>query len=619
MRVEREYRQFEGIEEIRIFDASKKNFYRPTRKEFDIEDVPLQGLINNIPVDVHSLIPHDDGRDFVIQNIGKFFLDKYNCTPKDVKGRLLSKMSPLFYEILHDDLRDVYKNRTVKNMRFAYYSKNKLLKLSNVKILFDGEKIFAASNNIDTKISNRVDLEYRDFDEGKNNLIENFSQTGSYYKIGEKYTWSQGIFNIINRAKEESDDYYNIVFDLVIPEDKHIVNKIFEITNKETAQFEEVIRIKTAKGVIKTIDVNVCSYFDESGIIIHQGIMSDITKYSSDDKPVDFLLDGFKNSKKLALLIEPLSPKHYKFSKGFYYLIEKNYEDYRHSTDFINNIVEKDTVKRIKMLSEGKVDRINETFHYCVDGNPNNKKIVDLYIERFKYGNTMHSIGYLNDSTEEKQKQEQLSISNDNRLILIKEVHHRVKNNLQILNSFLNLEKRAYRNEPNKIIEHMQTRLASLALLHEKTYRSKDLKNINLKDYLMDHDRQTIGVVDLQNPIEFETNVDGDLNLTLEVITPLLLIIDEITINAVKHAFPNKNSKNKITKTIRRLDDHTAELIIKDNGVGFDDAKNITKNLGCEIIKSLTKQLGGEISLLDLNKGTGYKLIFPTEMVHTIE
>lgn len=165
----------------------------------------------------------------------------------------------------------------------------------------------------------------------------------------------------------------------------------------------------------------------------------------------------------------------------------------------------------------------------------------------------------------------------------------------------------------------MQTRLTSLALLHEKTYNSQDFKNINLKEYLDDHDRQTINIVDLPNHIEFETNVDDDLNLTIEVITPLLLIIDEITMNAIKHAFPDTSKNNKIIKTIKKLDDNTAELIIKDNGVDLHDLDHITKNLGCEIIKSLTKQIGGEISLIKQEKGTGYKLIFPTEMDHTIE
>ncbi|WP_407380281.1 histidine kinase dimerization/phosphoacceptor domain -containing protein [Methanobrevibacter sp.] len=621
MRVEKEYRHLEGIDEIRIFNASQKNFYRPTPREFEVGDLPLPVLMNNIPVEIHCLLPYDDGNDFIIEKVGDFTLGKYNCTPNDVKGRLLSKLSPGFYEIIHDELLEVYHNHQVKKIRFVYYNKNKLAKLSQAKFLFDNGRIFVTSNNIDTRISSRVDLEYRDFDEDKSDIIENFSQTGSYYNIDGKYTWSQGIFNIINRAKEESDDFYNIVFDLVIPEDKHIVNKIFDICNKETAQFEEIIRIRTDNGILKTIHLNIYSYFDESGIVIRQGLINDITNYSDDEltKPVDFLLNGFKNSKKLALMVEPLNAKQFKFSKGFYNLIEIDPGKYYHSREILDNIVEKSAVRRLNRLINGEINKFDETFSYYIDGDSDNRKVVDLYIERFEYGNAIHSIGFLTDITEEKENYEQLILSNDNRLILIKEVHHRVKNNLQVLNSFLNLEKRAYKDNPDLIIEHMQTRLSSLALLHEKTYNSKDFKNINLKDYVLDHDRQTMDVVDSINPIEFDTYVDEDLNLSLEVITPLLLIIDEITMNAVKHAFPDASKDNKITKTVRSLDNNMAELIIKDNGVGLKDLDNITRNLGCEIIKSLTKQLGGKISLIEQEKGTGYKLIFPTEMEHTID
>ncbi|WP_296805219.1 histidine kinase dimerization/phosphoacceptor domain -containing protein [uncultured Methanobrevibacter sp.] len=621
MRIEKEYRIFEDIEEVRIFNATKKDFYKPTPKEFDVEDMPFQELINNVSTEIHSFIPYENGKDFIIQRLGTFTLNKYNSKPKDAMGRRLSKISPLFFDILHEYFLEVYENHTPKKIRFVYYNGKKLTKLSTAKIVFDMDRIFVVTNNVDTATNRRVDADYRTFDEDKTNMMENFSQTGSYYKVHGKYVWSQGVYNIINRAKEDSDDFYNIVFDLVIPEDQHIVDKIFYLTNNETSQCEEVIRIRTDNGVMKVIEVNVYSYFDDSGIIIRQGLINDITQRSDYglSKPVDFLMDGFKNSKKLALLIEPLSKKQYEFSKGFYYMIEKDYGDYNHSRKIMKNIVEKDVVKNLNKLINGELDKIDEVLTFKVDGNSNNKKIVDLYIERFNYNNEVHSLGFLTDVTEDIEKQDKLVASNEQKVVLIKEIHHRVKNNLQVLNSFLNLEKRAYKNDPDLIIEHMQTRLTSLALLHEKTYGTKDFVNINLKDYLVDHDMKTEGFMELPSQVEFETIVDEDLNLSIEVITPLLLIIDELTMNAIKHAFPDKTATdNKITKQITKLNEGDARLIIKDNGVGILDSKSISKNLGCEIIKSLTSQLGGKISLIECEKGTAYELIFPIRMDHTI-
>ena len=89
--------------------------------------------------------------------------------------------------------------------------------------------------------------------------------------------------------------------------------------------------------------------------------------------------------------------------------------------------------------------------------------------------------------------------------------------------------------------------------------------------------------------------------------------------NAIKHAFPDASAENKlITKKIFKLDENTAQLTFKDNGVGIEDPKKIKKNLGCIIIKNLTKQLDGKIELVEHRNGTEYKLVFPIKMQHTI-
>ena len=111
MRVEKEYRLLEDIDEIRIYNASKKDFYKPTPQEFEIEDIPIQEFINNLPIEIHTLIPYNEGEDFIIQSSGNFTLDRYDRTQEDAKGRLLSKLSPLFFDILHDYLLGVYERQ----------------------------------------------------------------------------------------------------------------------------------------------------------------------------------------------------------------------------------------------------------------------------------------------------------------------------------------------------------------------------------------------------------------------------------------------------------------------------------------------------------------------------
>lgn len=622
MKVYKDYRRLENIDELRIFDLDEKELYHPTPLEFIVDDVPFPQLINNIPMDVNILIPHNDGNDFIIKSAGEFILNHANLQLDDVRGRLLSKISPVFYEIFHEYLHEVYETKQTKVIHVFYYGKEKVSKITIVKILYEMNRIFFFADHINTDTGTSDELEKIQYSEDKVNMMEYFTQTGSYRRVGAKYTWTQGIYNIINRPREDRDDYYNIVFDLAIPEDQELIERILNIMDTDTSHHEDIIRIRTDDGKLKYIEINLYSNFDEDGNLISRyGLMNDVTEYSrkSDTKPVDFLLKGFKNSKKLALLIEPLNPKHYEFSEGFYYFIEEDPNTYIHSRDLLINIAKDESREKIIRLANGELDRIDETFRYNVGGDESNQKICELYIERFEFSNSSHSIGFLADITDERKKQIELCEANEHKSVLIKEVHHRVKNNLQILNSFLNLEKRVYRDQPDVIIDHMQSRLTSLALLHEKTYNTNDFKNINLNEFIHDQDNQIRSLIGLKNGVEFESEVDEDLTLTIEVITPLLLIVDELNMNALKHAFPDKNAPDKrITKKIARIDDYTAQLIFKDNGVGIEDPKKITRNLGCEIIKNLTKQLDGKIELVEYRNGTEYKLTFPIKMKHTI-
>lgn len=621
MRLEKTYRQLEDIEEVHIYDITESELFQHVPRQFETPEIPFEKTLDSISNDLDVFIPYNDGEDFIVQRLGLGALVRGNIHQDDVTGRLLSKTSPGFYKVLIEPLRHVYETKESKRMIFYYHFHEKLARFSNVRILNDLGKIILISDHRDNQ-ETRLHVPDEGADE-KANLIEYFSQTGSYYKINDRYTWTQGIYNILNRTREENDEYYNIVFDLVIPEDKPLVKKMLNELDDGKTTYDSIIRIKTDDGTLKYIEVNLYSKFDDEGKLLNRyGLMKDVSTDSNRkmSRPVDFLLKGFKSSTKLALLIDPLNVKHYEFSEGFYHVIETDPEKYYHSRKVIDNIVEEDVKAEIKRLADGEIDEVEKTFTYNVHGDENNQKTIEVYLERFEFGENSHSIGFLTDVTEDREKQKELVEANEHQKVLIKEVHHRVKNNLQVLNSFLNLEKRAYKDKPHIIIDHMQSRLSSLAILHEKTYNTTDFKNINLKDYIVDQDSQMTSLIGLRDGIKFESEVDDDINLTIEVITPLLLVIDELTMNAIKHAFPDKSVPNKVIyKKISKLDPETGQLILKDNGIGIENPKKISKNLGCEIIKNLTKQLDGHIELYQHENGTGYRLTFPLNMEHTIE
>lgn len=613
MKITRRYRRLEKIEEVHVYDVSRSEYYLSIPREFEVDDVLFPELMSNIPFDIHILSPYCDGKDFIIVSVGNVTIREGKFTQDDVTGRLLSNVTPVFHDILYDSIFEVYKTHKLKKLRLFYYPDNNLVSITNIKILYDGGKIFILTDFTDTR-----DYSENSYDMDKYNMMEYFSQTGSYNIIDGKYFWSQGVYNIINRPMDESDEYYNILFDLAIPEDKAVVERIVKIMDEGTSHHKDIIRITTWDGELKYIELDLYSTFDENGELINrQGLVNDITQYSRKNivKPVDFLLNGFGNSKKLALLIEPLNPTQYEFSQGFYHIIETCPEDYTPSRRIFDNIAEKEVVDNLIKLYDGQIEELDETFTYKIG---NSEKICEVYIERFQFGSETHSIGFLTDISEEKKKQEALIVANEHQKILIKEVHHRVKNNLQILNSFLNLEKRAYKDNPEIIIDHMQSRLSSLAILHKKTYDASDFKNINLKDFITDQDNQFKILLGVNN-IEFVSEIDESLNLSIEVITPLSLIINELMLNSIKHAFPDESiNDKKIIKKISKIDEKTGKLIIMDNGIGIRDEGKFQSNLGCEIVKNLTRQLNGEIRLLNLNEGTGFELTFPLMMTHTI-
>ena len=99
MKIYKDYRRLEDIDELRIYDIDQKELYNPTPLEFSVDDVPFPQLISNIPMDVNILIPHNDGNDFIIKSLGSFILGHFNLQLDDVRGRLLSKISPVFYEM----------------------------------------------------------------------------------------------------------------------------------------------------------------------------------------------------------------------------------------------------------------------------------------------------------------------------------------------------------------------------------------------------------------------------------------------------------------------------------------------------------------------------------------
>ncbi len=212
------------------------------------------------------------------------------------------------------------------------------------------------------------------------------------------------------------------------------------------------------------------------------------------------------------------------------------------------------------------------------------------------------------DITETKHAEEVARASLREKETLLKEIHHRVKNNLQVTSSLLRLQADGIEDEAAKrALRAGQGRIRSMALVHELLYRSKDLANVDLGEYVHDLTRQLIrshGVDPSQ--IRVETKL-VPIPLPIDIAVPCGLILNELVSNALKHAFP-AGRPGTITIELRRTDGFD-ELAVRDDGIGMPGAVDFraSATLGLRLIQTLSDQIGGHLSAQS-NGGTVVRL-----------
>ncbi len=214
------------------------------------------------------------------------------------------------------------------------------------------------------------------------------------------------------------------------------------------------------------------------------------------------------------------------------------------------------------------------------------------------------------DITERKNANDKLKSAINEKETLLKEVYHRVKNNLQVVSSLINLQARNVKNnETADLLKQSADRIKSMALLHEKLYQSKDLSRINFNEYiqsLVDHLLYGYGA---PGKINVGLNID-DIYLNVDTAIPCGLIINELLSNALKHAFPD-GRQGEITISFTQ-DGDDCILVITDNGIGFPSGQDFKKNgsLGLQLVDTLTNQLMGQITY-DSSIGSTFNIRFP--------
>ncbi|MBF0552241.1 MAG: PAS domain S-box protein [Deltaproteobacteria bacterium] len=213
-------------------------------------------------------------------------------------------------------------------------------------------------------------------------------------------------------------------------------------------------------------------------------------------------------------------------------------------------------------------------------------------------------IAFCQDITERKRAEEIIKASLKEKEVMLREIHHRVKNNLQIIIGLLNLQSE-YSKDAH-VTSHLgecRNRIKTMASVHEKLCRAPNLAGIDLKDYIDDLvGTAFISYGTIPGKVRIETKVEA-INLGIDTAVPFGLILNELVSNCLKHAFPG-DRKGTISISLRVLDVDQLELIVADDGVGLPAGLDLSRtlSLGWELITGLTRQIKGKLEIL---KDTG--------------
>jgi len=398
------------------------------------------------------------------------------------------------------------------------------------------------------------------FISGKNNLVEVNIKSNPVFYSGKKCVYS--VLTSVSAEKKLEKEILRA--------------KIAEEANKKLVE-EIIYRQKIQQQLFA--QSNKLKAIFESGDQLMWTITKDLKLTSFNTNYATVFFDLYGHFPEIGISIKPDK------SKFSYNLVEK----YKHA--FAGNKVEFIS-ERQKANGEKEV---RQMILYPIKDNKNNTTEVS-------------GIGY--NVTENKKNEEKLTQSLREKEILLKEVHHRVKNNMQVISSILNIQSSYVKDEyALNLLNECQNRIKSMAFIHESLYQSENFESVNFSEYVSSLTKNLVHTYSINSQkIKLILTTDK-LILNLDLSIPCGLIINEIISNSLKYAFPN--NRDGIIFVTLSAKKKKVTIEVGDNGIGLPksiDIKN-SETLGLQLIETLVDQINGKVKL-SRNKGTVFKINF---------
>jgi PAS domain S-box-containing protein len=441
--------------------------------------------------------------------------------------------------------------------------------------------------------------------------------------INEKYTFvSEKVEEILGYRTD--DIIGKSPFDLMTGEDAVRIGNIFNeiAANKKPIVDLENRNLTKDGNEVYLLTNGIPMLDDEGNLLGYRGVHKDITERKLKEKQlrqseeryrslIDIIPHGIQEND-LSGLITLSNPKHHEIVGA------KEGE-----------IVEKKSIWEW-LISNSDKDELKKYLAYLVKEQPTpspfvskNRTVDGRYIElqvdwtykRDEDGNLQGFVTVLTDITEKLKAEDQIKASLKEKEILLQEIHHRVKNNMQVISSLLDLQASTVNDQRTReILQASQSRVYAMSAVHEALHGSENLSDIDLASYLLQISGaifQTYSV----DPSRIKLHIDsGTIPLGAKQAAPLGLITNELISNSLKYAFPD-NQKGEIAVSLKKLENGLV-LIVSDNGMGMPESFDWRKSnsLGLKLVRSLAEeQLGGSVEM-ESNKGTRFTIKFDVEV-----
>jgi PAS domain S-box-containing protein len=450
---------------------------------------------------------------------------------------------------------------------------------------------------------------------------QSFGHLGSYTLDFQTNLWSSSeILDDIFGIQHDPDKTIDTWISVLHPEDKEEMTQYFQnwvIAGKNSFDKEYRI-IRQSDNEERWVWGNGVLSFNEDGSIAKMfGIIQDITERKH-------IVDVVSRSEiEYRSTIDALPEWIYVVDDQLHFVminhsLRTEFLDCGILTDRIGTVISPKYpfISKQSIAEIEKVFRTGET-HISEEKVEMGNKILYCELRKipiFKGQNVIKVITVIRDRSKEKEIENLKLKSNEDKEVLLREIHHRVKNNLAIVISLLNFQLRSA-NNPDliPIIHDIQMRIRSMALIHEHLYLSENIDRIPLDSYIQSLVNSTLGTFSGSQVI-IKTRLDP-MEANIEKALPIGLIINELLTNAVKYAF--KPGKEAIVEVnLARDNEDNCTLTVKDNGIGLpaDLTLESDKTMGLYIVGLLTRQLEGKIDIVRSN-GTTFTITFlnPTE------